>query len=125
MILPLLILRRVDAVLQPTKAKVLETNVRLEGKTGNPDPLLKRAAGQPLYGRAPRGPALLRDHGGCILNMRAQPGELAIYESDQLVPWHVRAHLDRDVWRSVQLPDLELAARANLFPQSVAVWTVA
>jgi type I restriction enzyme M protein len=55
-ILPLLILRRLDAVLQPTKAKVFESNVKLEGKTSNPDPLLKRATGQPLYKRAPRGP---------------------------------------------------------------------
>jgi type I restriction enzyme M protein len=48
-ILPLLVLRRLDAVLEPTKAKVLETQARLEGRTNNPDPLLKRAAGQPFY----------------------------------------------------------------------------
>jgi type I restriction enzyme M protein len=48
-ILPLLVLRRLDAVLEPTKAKVLETQAQLEGRTSNPDPLLKRAAGQPFY----------------------------------------------------------------------------
>jgi type I restriction enzyme M protein len=39
-ILPLTVLRRLDCVLEPTKAKVLETAKRLEGKVQNLDPVL-------------------------------------------------------------------------------------
>ncbi len=52
-ILPLLVLRRLDAVLEPTKSRVLDTRAKLEGRTSNPDPLLKRAAGQPFYNTSP------------------------------------------------------------------------
>jgi type I restriction enzyme M protein len=48
-ILPFTVLRRLDCVLAPTKAKVLK---ELEAKTKagvNPDPFLKRASGQSFY----------------------------------------------------------------------------
>ena len=35
-ILPLVVLRRLDCVLEPTKDKVLQTAARLEGKVANP-----------------------------------------------------------------------------------------
>jgi type I restriction enzyme M protein len=74
-ILPLLVLRRLDAVLEPTKAKVLETKVKLEGKTSNPDPLLKRAAGQPFYNTSPLSFAkLLDDPKSLAGNLRAYIG---------------------------------------------------
>jgi type I restriction enzyme M protein len=40
---PLLVLRRLDAVLEPTKVKVLATRDKLEGKTSNPDTLTANA----------------------------------------------------------------------------------
>ncbi len=52
-ILPLLVLRRLDAVLEPTKAKVLATAVKLAGVTNNPGPLLKKASGVPFYNTSP------------------------------------------------------------------------
>ena len=39
-ILPLVVLRRLDCVLDPTKDQVLETATRLAGKVGKIDPLL-------------------------------------------------------------------------------------
>jgi hypothetical protein len=38
-ILPLVVLRRLDCVLEPTKAKVVQTAARLEGKVANVDPV--------------------------------------------------------------------------------------
>jgi type I restriction enzyme M protein len=74
-ILPLLVLRRLDAVLEPTKAKVLETQIKLEGKTSNPDTLLKRAAGQPFYNTSPLSFAkLLDDPKSLAGNLRAYIG---------------------------------------------------
>ena len=48
-ILPLTVLRRLDAVLAPTKPKVLEVQARYQGKIENLDPQLKRAAGFAFY----------------------------------------------------------------------------
>ncbi len=48
-ILPLTVLRRLDCVLEPTKAKVLERAGQLEGKVDNIDPILCREAGQTFY----------------------------------------------------------------------------
>jgi type I restriction enzyme M protein len=48
-ILPFTVMRRLDCVLPPTKAKVL---AELEAKTRkgvNPEPFLKRASGQSFY----------------------------------------------------------------------------
>ena len=43
-ILPLTVLRRLDCVLEPTKLAVLEA-VQKQGHRPNPDPILRRAAG--------------------------------------------------------------------------------
>jgi type I restriction enzyme M protein len=48
-ILPLLVLRRLDAVLEETKPKVLARAEQLKGVTDHPDVLLKDAAGVPFY----------------------------------------------------------------------------
>ena len=47
-ILPLTVLRRLDCVLAPTKAKVLETQARYKGKLDNLDAQLRRGAGHPV-----------------------------------------------------------------------------
>src|SRR3989475_5747802 len=48
-ILPLTVLRRLDCVLAPTKAKVLETQAKYKGKLDNLDPQLRRASGFAFY----------------------------------------------------------------------------
>ena len=48
-ILPLTVLRRIDCVLAPRKAKVLERNNSLKGKLENLDPQLRKAAGFAFY----------------------------------------------------------------------------
>ena len=48
-ILPLTVLRRIDLVLAPTKAKVLATNAKYAGKIDNPDQLLRAASGFAFY----------------------------------------------------------------------------
>ena len=52
--LPLLVLRRLDAVLEPTKAAVLAKAVELETSgLGNVDPILRKVAGQQFYNTSP------------------------------------------------------------------------
>src|SRR6266705_3720392 len=48
-ILPLTVLRRLDCVLTPTKARVLEKNAQLHGKLENLDPQLRQASGFAFY----------------------------------------------------------------------------
>src|SRR5258706_1888214 len=48
-ILPLTVLRRIDCVLTPTRARVLATFNTYRGKLENLDPLLRNAAGYAFY----------------------------------------------------------------------------
>ena len=48
-ILPLTVLRRLDCVLAPTKAKVLETQAKYKGKLENQEQLLRRASSFAFY----------------------------------------------------------------------------
>jgi type I restriction enzyme M protein len=48
-ILPLTVLRRLDCVLEPTKANVLEQYQRMAGKLDNLDPILTAASGEQFY----------------------------------------------------------------------------
>lgn len=52
-ILPFTVLRRLDCVLAPTKAKVLERDKELEGKVENKDGALRRASGYSFYNTSP------------------------------------------------------------------------
>jgi type I restriction enzyme M protein len=53
-ILPMVVLRRLDCVLEPTKAKVLERAQRFAGRVGNVDPLLRQAVGdKEFYNTSP------------------------------------------------------------------------
>jgi type I restriction enzyme M protein len=52
-ILPLVVLRRLDCVLEPTKGKVLETAARLEGKVTRVGPLLEQVTHDQFYNTSP------------------------------------------------------------------------
>ncbi len=71
-ILPLTVLRRLDYVLAPTKAKVLATQARYNGELGNPDGLLRRASGFAFYNTSPYDfGKLLADAPDLAKNLRA------------------------------------------------------
>lgn len=85
--LPLLVLRRLDAVLEPTKAKVLAKAAELDaaGQT-TVDPILKRVAGQAFYNTSPLSFAtLLADDKNIASSVRAyvnafSPGAVEVLE---------------------------------------------
>jgi type I restriction enzyme M protein len=85
--LPLLVLRRLDAVLEPTKAKVLAKATELDaaGQT-TVDPILKRVAGQAFYNTSPLSFAtLLADDKNIASSVRAyvnafSPGAVEVLE---------------------------------------------
>ncbi len=53
MILPLVVLRRLDCVLEPTKANVLTRAETLKGKVENVAPVLEAVAGERFFNRSP------------------------------------------------------------------------
>ncbi len=70
-VLPLTVLRRLDCVLEPTKAAVIARAADLAGKIENVEPLVLRAAGQPFYNTSPLDFArLLDDPGNIAGNLR-------------------------------------------------------
>ncbi len=52
-IMPLVVLRRLDCVLEPTKAKVLERHSKLKGSIDNIDPVLCSVSGEQFYNTSP------------------------------------------------------------------------
>jgi quinol monooxygenase YgiN len=71
-ILPFTVLRRIDCVLQPTKARVLEVNHQLKGSLENLAPQLRRAAGYAFYNTSPYDfERLLSDAPHLAANLRA------------------------------------------------------
>src|SRR6266540_3325663 len=52
-ILPLVVLRRLDCVLEPTKADVLARHKALKGRVENVAPVLKAVAGEQFYHTSP------------------------------------------------------------------------
>ena len=52
-ILPLTVIRRLDCVLEPTKAKVLERFEQLKGRVENVEPVLQAVAGEQFYNTSP------------------------------------------------------------------------
>jgi type I restriction enzyme M protein len=71
-ILPLTVLRRLDCVLEPTKAAVLERASKLRGQVENVDPVLENVAGEHFFNTSPLDfKRLLDDPGQIAGNMEA------------------------------------------------------
>jgi type I restriction enzyme M protein len=52
-ILPMVVLRRLDCVLEPTKAKVLDLAAKLAGRVDNVEPLICQTIGEQFYNTSP------------------------------------------------------------------------
>src|SRR5215510_2431598 len=60
-ILPMVVLRRLDCVLEPTKAAVIARADELKGKVENVEPLLQQVSGQQFFNTSPFTMAKLLD----------------------------------------------------------------
>ena len=71
-ILPLTVIRRLDCVLEPSKAKVLERFEQLKGRVENIEPVLQSVAGEQFYNTSPLDfRRLLDDPGQISGNLRS------------------------------------------------------
>lgn len=71
-ILPLVVLRRLDCVLEPTKAQVLDRAAQIEGKVDNVEPILCGSSGEQFFNTSPLDMRrLLDDPSNIADNLRA------------------------------------------------------
>jgi type I restriction enzyme M protein len=95
-ILPLVVLRRLDCVLEPTKEKVLRTAARLEGRVANVDPILCQAAGEQFYNTSPLDLRKLLDDPNRIAdNLLAYIARFSPAARDVLDKFDFRTQVDR------------------------------
>ncbi len=95
-ILPLVVLRRLDCVLEPTKDKVLQTAQRLAGKVGNIDPILCRAAGEQFYNTSQLTMTrLLDDPPNLADNLHAYLRAFSVGAADVLEKFDLPTQVDR------------------------------
>jgi type I restriction enzyme M protein len=95
-ILPLVVLRRLDCVLEPTKAKVLQTHQRVAGRVGNVGPLLRQASGQEFYNTSPLNlRRVLDDPERIVDNLEAYMAEFSPEARDVLEKFEFRTQIDR------------------------------
>ena len=95
-ILPLTVLRRFDCVLEPGKAKVLETAAKLSGRVENVDPVLRQAAGEQFYNTSPLTmPRLLDDPPNIADNLRSYLLAFSPAARDVLEKFDLPGQIDR------------------------------
>jgi type I restriction enzyme M protein len=95
-ILPLVVLRRLDCVLEPTKEKVLRTAAQLEGKVENVDPVLRQVSREQFYNTSPLDMRRLLDDPNRIAdNLLAYIADFSPAARDVLDKFDFRTQIDR------------------------------
>jgi len=95
-ILPLVVLRRLDCVLEPTKARVLRTFERFAPKVENVGPLLEQASGERFYNTSQLDlKRVLNDPERIADNLQAYMAEFSPEARDVLEKFDFRTQIER------------------------------
>jgi type I restriction enzyme M protein len=95
-ILPLVVLRRLDCVLEPTKAAVLKRKVQVEGRIENLEPVLQAAAGQQFFNTSQLDfRRLLDDPTNIADNLRAYIGGFSTAARDVIEKFDFNTQISR------------------------------
>jgi type I restriction enzyme M protein len=95
-ILPMVVLRRLDCVLEPTKDSVLQTVTRLAARVHNVDPVLRQASGEQFYNVSPLTMARLLDDPPSIAdNLRSYMLGFSPGARDVLQKFDLTTQIDR------------------------------
>ena len=95
-ILPLVVLRRLDCVLEPTKAAVLKRKVEVEGRIENLEPVLQATAGQQFFNTSQLDfRRLLDDPANVADNLRAYIGGFSSAARDVIEKFDFNTHIAR------------------------------
>jgi type I restriction enzyme M protein len=95
-ILPLVVLRRLDCVLEPTKTVVLRRKAELEGRIDNLEPVLQAAASQQFFNTSPLDfRRLLDDSANIADNLRAYIGGFSTAARDVIEKFDFNTQISR------------------------------
>ncbi len=95
-ILPLVVIRRLDCVLEPTKAAVLKRKAEVEGRIENLEPVLQATAGQQFFNTSPLDfRRLLDDPPNIADNLRAYIAGFSAAARDVIEKFDFSAHVAR------------------------------
>ncbi len=120
-VLPLVVLRRLDCVLEPTKPVVLKKANEIEGKGLDPDLLLRRASGLSFYNTSPLDMSgLLADPDNLAANLRTYINAFSPGAVDVLEKYGFDAQITRLDEASLLYPVLAKFAGIDLHPDKVS-----
>jgi type I restriction enzyme M protein len=95
-ILPLVVLRRLDCVLEPTKAAALQRHAALAGKIENTEPVLQAVSGQQFFNISPLDfRRLLDDPANAADNLRSYIGGFSAAARDVIEKFDFGVQIDR------------------------------
>lgn len=122
-ILPFTVLRRLDAILEPTKDKVLEMHQKLnELKIGNQEPQLRKVSGYPFYNTSPfTFKKLLGEAGNIRENLENYLDGFSSNVQDIISKFKLRNQLDTLEDANITFPLIEkfCSSQINLSPEPV------
>jgi type I restriction enzyme M protein len=120
-ILPLVVLRRLDCVLEPTKQAVLERRAALKGKVENIDPVLERVAGEQFYNTSPLDfPRLLADAPNIAATLRSYIAGFSPAARDVIEKFGFDAQIARLTEKDLLYLVLAEFANVDLHPDTVS-----
>ena len=122
-ILPFTVLRRLDALLEPSKKKVLEMNTKLnEMKIDNQAPQLRRASGFVFYNTSPYTlKTLLNEPSNIRINLESYLDGFSSNVQDIISKFKLRNQLDTLEESNITFPTIEkfCSSQINLSPDPV------
>jgi type I restriction enzyme M protein len=120
-ILPLVVLRRLDCVLEPTKADVLARHDALKGRVENVEPVLRAASGEQFYNTSLLSfPRLLDDPANVAGNLRAYIAGFSPAARDVIEKFGFDAQVTRLADKNLLYLVLSQFAEIDLHPNAVS-----
>ena len=120
-VLPLVVLRRLDCVLEPTKAAVLKRHAQLAGKIENVEPVLQAVSGQQFFNISPLDfRKLLDDPANAADNLRAYIGGFSPAARDIIEKFDFGVQIERLYRANLLYKVLARFADLDLHPDKVS-----
>jgi type I restriction enzyme M protein len=120
-ILPLVVIRRLDCVLEPTKAAVIKRKAELEGKIQNVEPVLQAVAEQQFFNTSPLDfGRLLDDPANIAENLHAYIGGFSAAARDVIDKFDFNTHIARLERANLLYLVISKFAEIDLHPNKVS-----
>ncbi len=120
-VMPLTVLRRLDCVLEPTKAKVIERHQKVKGSIENLEPVLCAVSGEQFFNTSPLDFArLLDDPGQIAANLRAYIAGFSSAARDIIEKFDFDAQITRLDKANLLYLVISKFAEVDLHPEAVS-----